>query len=240
MKVSNLLLQINQGLVELGKYAPGRLLNTEILQTLDVELGTLYNTVVESKAVELDSFTAALLNDLKDTKSEKSYTIGVDYFTYSLPSDLVVLLKASIITTYFKEVLSNKLTVGKYYKPNPQAKINSVWTSDVTKATEEGYNGKLLEVEYYKYAVRLTPSEKIDVLKSIPFYKSKFTSPLGEIEQNTLKLYLEDCIPDSIEVTYYKKPFLFSVLKETDDSPYSELVNNKLIKLCINNIKQRQ
>ena len=240
MKVSKLLLQINQGLVGLGKYAPGRLHDTEILQTLDVELGTLYNTVIKSKAVELDSFTAALLNDLKDTKTEKAYTIGVDYFTYNLPSDLVVLLKASIITTYFKEVTSTKLTVGKYYKPNPQAKINSVWTTDVTKATEEGYNGKLLEVEYFKYAVRLTPSEKVDVLKSIPFYKSKFTSPLGEIEQDTLKLYLEDCIPDSVEFTYYKEPFLFASLKGTDDSPYSDLVNNELIKLCINNIKQRQ
>ena len=239
MKVSKIILQINQGLVALGKYAPGRIHDSEILLALDVELGTLYNTVIKSKQVEVDSFTSSLLNDLKTTGSQKAYTIGIDVLTYNVPDNLETLLKASIIIVYYKAVEGKFLEIGKYYKPKPQAKINSVWTTEITKATEVGYNGKLEEVIYYKYPIRVTASEKIDILKVSPFYKSKLTSPLGELENNTLKVYIEDCYPDSVEFSYYKKPILFSEIGVNSDSPYSEIVNNELIKLVINNIKQR-
>lgn len=240
MKIQDIVLQINQGLVSLGKYAPGRIHDSEIQLALDVELGSIFNEVIKNKEVETSSFTTSLLNDLKDTQIEKVYTNSIDYFVYNWPDNCSTILKASIIITELKDVSSTLLTIGRYYKPSPQAKINSIWVTEVTQAREEGFNGTVKEVVYHKFPIRLTPSEKIDSLRDSPFYKSKFTSPLGELEAKTLKVYLDECIPYGIEYSFYRNPILFSPLKGSDNSPYSEIVNNELIKLVIKNIKQRQ
>lgn len=239
MKLNNIILQINQGLVKLGQYAGGSLLEDEVKQALDVELKQLFNDVISKQAVETTGFTAALLNDLKDSYAEDKYVLHTDYLEYSIPQNSELILRASIEIIYLKDYNKPYLEIGKSYKPKVKAKINGFWTDKITLAVDEYYTGVVKQVEYYTFPIRIVSSQEIDEYRNKPFTKTKLTSPLGELENKKLKVYLEDCIPNSVKYSFYKTPILFSNLPTSAESPYSDIVNTELIKNTIINIKQR-
>lgn len=238
MKVSDVHLQVKQGLVELGKYADGSILISEIDLVLDLIVLQTVADVLKASATETNTFYASLLNDLKE---EQSLATTKDYniMLASLPKSCVP-LKVSVKREILLEHIGENLIIGKYYKPVDQARINNTWyKSDQTvKATSKDYYGEVKEVSYTYIPTRLTSSEKIDVYLTSHFNKSTNKSPLSEIIGNIIKVH-SNC-GDNIVLSYYKKPIEFSTLKEEDESPYSDITTSEFIKITIQNIKNRK
>jgi hypothetical protein len=159
--------------------------------------------------------------------------------TATLPTSAIP-LKVAIKREILLEHIGDNLTIGKYYKPVEQARINNVWytSSSIVKAVNKDYYGEVKEVTYKYLPTRLTSSEKINIYLNSTFYKSTDKSPLSEIQGKTIKVHTS--CGDSIVLSYYKKPIEFSTLKEEDESPYSEVTTSELIKLTIENIKNRK
>lgn len=238
MKVSDVHLQVKQGLVELGKYADGSILNSEINLVLDFIVPQTVAEVLKASATETNTFYASLLNDLKE---EKTLATTKDYNTMlaTLPESCIP-LKVSVKREVLLEHTGENLIIGKYYKAVDQAKINNTWykSDQIVKATNKDYYGEVKEVNYIYIPTRLTSSEKIDVYLTSHFNKSTNKSPLSEIIGKTIKVH-SNC-GDNIVLSYYKKPIEFSTLKEEDESPYSDITTSEFIKITIQNIKNRK
>lgn len=238
MTVGEIYLQIKQGLVQLGKYADGQIINSELNLALDVELINLVAEVLKSSATETTTFFSILLNDIKKEVSLSTEKEGNELKAI-LPDDCEVPLKISLKIEQSKLHTTHKLTIGNLYKPVEQAQINNNWYkfTDIIKATQEEFYGKVNEISYVTVATRLTGSDKIDMYRTSQFYKSTTLSPLSTLINKNISVFTS-CAGEII-LAYYKSPITFKTLKPDEQSPYSEIVNGELIKLVINNIKQR-
>lgn len=238
MKVGEIYLQIKQGLVQLGKYADGSIINSELALALDVELMKTVAEVLKASVTETTTFFTVLLNDLKkelplDTISSNESLKAL------LPIDCEVPLKVSVKLESVQPYENPTLIIGNLYKPIEQAQINDTWykSTDVVKATKSEYYGKVNSVSYTTAPTRITSSEKIDIFRTSSFYKSTNRSPLSVIINRDIEVFTP--CEGNIILAYYKKPIKFKELSLEDESPYSELVNTELIKQTILNIKQR-
>lgn len=238
MKVGEIYLQIKQGLVQLGKYADGSIINSELALALDVELMQTIAEVLKPSVTETTTFFSTLLNDIK--KEQPIDTIITNEgLEATLPTDCEIPLKISVKLETIQPYENSTLIIGNLYKPVEQAQINGTWykSTEVVKATKAEYYGKVNSVSYTTVPTRITSSEKIDIYRTSSFYKSTNRSPLSVIINRKIEVFT--ACGGNIILAYYKKPIKFKELSVDDESPYSELVNTELIKQTILNIKQR-
>lgn len=238
MKIADILLTIGQELVPFGKYAPGQLQSTEIKLTLDTVVNNIFNEVVKQKAVEVSGYTAELLSSLKVSTKSKAFNIDDDKIVIEKPELSEVILSSNVVKYSLEDYNNDELIINEIYKPVEQAKINGTWTTEITKATESTFLGKVQRVKYESVPIRIVESEKKRVYASLPFYKSNPKSLLGELVGNTIIVDLVGCGDISyINLVYYRQPFKFSSLNDLDECPYKTLVVTELINETIKKLK---
>ena len=89
MKVKDIYLSIKLGIVPLGKYAEGTILDTEIALKLDTAIQEILNETKEKELVQENSFYSNLLSDLMVREPNLNVTKEGNEYICILPSNFI-------------------------------------------------------------------------------------------------------------------------------------------------------
>jgi hypothetical protein len=245
-------ISIETSLVSLGSYAYGQYTPEDLDFQIDIVLNGLINSLIPSS--EDSQLKLDLLRTLK--KKDKLTLLGEvlnDIYTYSLPTEYRN--KLSVITHTIVEgkeesistANKNKINLGNYYEIlSEKVRLNSEWYDKgqllYINDTVVDFYGTIKQTINLVGDVRVVSSENIQNLRFSIYNKPTLYSPLGEIENNKVVVYLPKCTPLKIEtfLTYYKKPKTFNSysLEEELELPetFLTLLVGEVIKQLQNNL----
>jgi hypothetical protein len=240
MLVKDLYLSIKVGIVPLGLYSEGAMLDTEIALKLDTYLHSLLNQTKQEELIQENSFYDNLLSDLIASKNKILLTRVEDFYICNLPTDLNTLLRLEAVYIKKTSYTNTLLTIGDSYEPIVKAKINEVWYSsnNIIKATLANYEGKVYKVCYNTIPIGISSSEKFAKYSKSNFSSSNYKELLGEKLGNEVRIAPYNTTPiEYCNLVYYKKPYKFIDMDSNSECPYSESVLAVLIEKFINDNK---
>lgn len=247
MIISDIFLSVKQELFVLGTYTEGRILNSEIALAFDAEINNIVAEIFKNLATEKTVFYNTLLLDLKKESGVIAPIKDFNSVTITLPPDYYMHIEDSTLVVKSGKLVTGKtLTIGKYYKVIEAAKVNGSWLEDgvIVKADQSVFYGNVEELTVVEINNRLTSSQKLNIQLQSNFYKPNGKKLLSELTSNTtLKVHfgnvcsINDII--GVNLVYYRKPFRFESINMQSESPYSDIVNNELITLVVERLKNR-